>query len=210
MIIVGAKGFAKELLQVIDDNGELSPDLCFYDDLSRDLPDLLYNKFRVINSFIELEQYFLRNSPDFLLGVGGPGVRFDLCEKVRKIGGRLTSLVSKTASIGHFGTILRDGLCIMRNAIIENDVLIDEGCLVHNNSIISHDVHLGRYCEVSPGAKLLGRDTIGDFCHIGCNAVVLPNINIGKNVRVGAGAVVTKDVPDDKTVVGIPAKELFC
>jgi len=35
---------------------------------------------------------------------------------------------------------------------------------------------------------------------------VLPGINIGKKSVVGAGAVVTRDVPDDVTVIGIPAK----
>ena len=84
-------------------------------------------------------------------------------------GGNVTSIVSKTASIGHFGTVLGEGLCVMRNTIIENDVQIGEGSLIHNGSIISHDAHIGRFCEISPGAKILGRDMIGDLCHIGGN-----------------------------------------
>lgn len=208
MIIIGAKGFAKELLQVLDDNVELKKDLSFFDDISSDLPDLLYGRFKIVRSWDELRRFFLSNSPEFVLGVGGPAIRQDLSKRVCDAGGRLTAVISKTASIGRFGTHLGEGLCIMRNTIIENDVQVGDGCLIHNNSLISHDVKLGKYCEISPGVKLLGRDTIGDFCHIGSNAVVLPNIKIGHNVKVGAGAVVTKDVPDNMTVVGIPAKEL--
>lgn len=208
MIILGAKGFAKELLQVLDNNGELEQDLYFFDNLSIDLPEKLFDRFAIVRSFDELESFFLSHSPEFALGIGGPILRKNLCEKACQLGGKLTSVISKTASIGRFGTLLGEGLCIMHNTIIENDVYIGDGCLIHNNSLISHDVRMGKYCEISPGANLLGRDVIGDFCHIGGNAIVLPNIKVGNHVRVGAGAVVTKDVPDHTTVVGIPAKAI--
>jgi acetyltransferase-like isoleucine patch superfamily enzyme len=45
-----------------------------------------------------------------------------------------------------------------------------------------------------------------DDCWIGAGAIILPGVKIGKMAIVGAGAVVTKDVPDNTTVVGIPAK----
>jgi acetyltransferase-like isoleucine patch superfamily enzyme len=38
--------------------------------------------------------------------------------------------------------------------------------------------------------------------------VILPGVTIGSNVMVGAGSVVAKSVPDNKTVVGNPAKEV--
>jgi len=208
MVIIGAKGFAKELLQVLADNDELNEHLCFFDDISDDLPDLLYGRFRIIRSFDELQQFFLDHSPEFALGIGGPELRHELSRKALLVGGHLTSIISKTSSIGQFGTFLGKGLSIMRNTIIENDVEIGNGSLIHNGSIISHDVQVGLFCEISPSVKLLGRDKIGDLCHIGCNAVILPDIKIGNNVIIGAGAVVTKNVPDNTTVVGMPARPI--
>lgn len=41
---------------------------------------------------------------------------------------------------------------------------------------------------------------------IGSGARVLGPIKIGNNVKIGASAVVLKDVKDNVTVVGIPAK----
>ena len=41
---------------------------------------------------------------------------------------------------------------------------------------------------------------------VGANAVVLGGVHIGNNVKIGAGAVVTKDIPDNCTVVGNPAR----
>lgn len=205
MIIIGAKGFAKELLQVLDDNGDLNETICFFDDISQDLPVMLYDRFRIIHSVEELKGFFLDNPTDFALGIGGPLIRYDLYKKIVGIGGKLMSIISNSASIGHFGTVLEEGLSIMKNTIIENDVFVGEGSLVHNGSILSHDVKVGKYCEISPGVKLLGKVEVGNFSHIGSNAVVLPNILIGSYVKVGAGAVVTRNVPNYSTVVGVPA-----
>ncbi len=208
MIIIGAKGFAKELLQILDDNGTLENSLHFYDDISNDLPDLLYGKYLILRSPEQLKEFFHDHSTDFILGIGGPAIRCDLSQKALMLGGKLTSIVSRRALISRFAALLEDGLCIMQNAIIENDTKICEGSLIHNNVMISHGVQVGKYCEVSPGAKLLGNVTVGEMCLIGSNAVILPNLSIGNNVRVGAGAVVTKNILDDKTVTGIPAREI--
>lgn len=41
---------------------------------------------------------------------------------------------------------------------------------------------------------------------VGAGANILPNVIIGENCIIGAGAVVTKNIPDRKVVMGIPAK----
>ena len=41
---------------------------------------------------------------------------------------------------------------------------------------------------------------------VGANAIILPNVEIGENAIVAAGSIVTRDVPDNTTVAGIPAK----
>ncbi|MCA1979157.1 MAG: serine O-acetyltransferase, partial [Thiobacillus sp.] len=43
---------------------------------------------------------------------------------------------------------------------------------------------------------------------VGAGAKILGPITIGANARVGSNAVVVKDVPDDATAVGIPARIL--
>lgn len=48
--------------------------------------------------------------------------------------------------------------------------------------------------------------TLGNNVVVGAGAKVLGNIRIGNNVKVGAGSVVIHSVPDNCTVVGIPAE----
>jgi serine O-acetyltransferase len=46
----------------------------------------------------------------------------------------------------------------------------------------------------------------GNNVDIGTGAKIIGDIKIGNNVKIGANAVVTKNIPDNCTVVGIPAK----
>ena len=50
--------------------------------------------------------------------------------------------------------------------------------------------------------------TIGNNVLIGTGASILGNIKIGNNCKIGAGAVVLKDIPDNVTAVGVPAKQI--
>jgi bifunctional UDP-N-acetylglucosamine pyrophosphorylase/glucosamine-1-phosphate N-acetyltransferase len=47
---------------------------------------------------------------------------------------------------------------------------------------------------------------IGDGAFIGSDSVLVAPVTVGKRARTGAGSVVTRDVPDDTTVLGVPAR----
>jgi serine O-acetyltransferase len=86
--------------------------------------------------------------------------------------------------IGHFGQIF-----------IYSEAEIGE------NASIGQGVTIG---TLGLGKK--GAPRIGSNVFVGAGAKVLGNIVIGNNVRIGANAVVIKDVPNEATVVGIPAE----
>ena len=81
-------------------------------------------------------------------------------------------------------------------------VVIGETAEVGENVTIYQDVTLG-----GTGTQRGKRHpTIGDNVVIGAGAKVLGNITIGSNVKIGAGSVVIHPVPDNSTVVGVPAE----
>lgn len=204
MLIVGAKGFAKELLQYFHNNN-YTEDLCFFDNVSEDIPNLLYNKYPVIKTFDEVREFFQKNS-HFVLGVGNPRARFNLSKKMIEMGGQMTSVISNSVEIGTYGVRIGVGTTIMSGTIITNDIQIGNGTLINLNCTIGHDSIIGVYCELSPGVHVSGHVTIDDFTSIGTGAVIIPNITIGKNCIIGAGSVVNKNIPDNSVAVGVPAK----
>ena len=83
------------------------------------------------------------------------------------------------------------GVVVGETAIIEDDVLIYQGVTLGG---VSLEKDIKRHPTIKSGAV------------ISAGAKVLGNITIGKNAKVGANSVVIKDVPDNSTAVGIPAR----
>lgn len=205
MLIIGAKGFAKEILEVLHQL-KRTKNIVFYDDVNLDIEDSLYNKFPILKSEFEVTEYFKTNDRDFTVGIGNPLQRETLYKKFTNLGGKLTSVVSPHAYVGYFDNTIGEGCNIMTGAILTSSILIGKGVLINLSCTIGHDCKVGDFVELSPGVKISGNCTIGNLTSIGTNATILPRINIGSNVIIGAGAVVTKDIPDNSVAVGIPAK----
>lgn len=207
MLIIGAKGFAKEVLEVLHQLNQLDH-LVFYDDVSTDVPDVLYGRFPVLRTIEEASAYFKTVDNRYTIGIGNPVLRKKLADQFEAIGGVFTSTISPLAQIGHYGNIIKNGTNIMSGAIVSNNVKIGAGCIIYFQTIITHDCVIEDFVEISPGATLLGRCIIGSYTQIGSNATILPNVTIGQNVIVGAGSVVSRDVPDNSLVLGVPAKKI--
>ncbi len=205
MLIVGAKGFAKEVLEVMHENNQLQ-NLVFYDDVNLDAPDLLFNTFRVLKNTKAAIHYFKTVDNRFTIGIGDPVLRKKMYNTFTALGGELTTIMSPRATVGSYDVVIGTGSVVLPQAILSNSVSIGMGCIVYYSSIITHDCVIGDFVEISPNAILLGRSSVGSYSRIGANATVLPDIKIGQNVIVGAGAIVTKDVPDHCVVVGNPAR----
>ena len=204
MIIAGAGGFAKEVYEILNQQG-LSSQTAVYVDIPLDEVRFLPG-VKIISSPDELTDYFAKNTNHCIVGIGNPEKRFLFTERLQKLGAKFKSVISQNADIGSIDVQIGEGTAILSGARISNSVNIGQGGIVYYNAIVTHDCNVGKFVEISPGATVLGKVTVGDFCQLGANCTILPGITIGKNVTIGAGAVVTKDIPDNAVVAGVPAK----
>ncbi len=205
MIVAGAKGLAKELLEIMAQIDALD-NLYFFDNVSDNVPAALINRFRILRTLGEAKEIFdSLGDRSFALGLGNPVFRYKMFVEFQRIGGELTSVISPRTDIGKFEVAIAPGCCILPGVVITSHVTLGRGCLLNPHVTISHDSVVGNFVEASPGVRVTGNCQIGDYCSLGSNAVILPKVKLGRNVVVGAGAIVTRDVPDNSLVVGVPA-----
>jgi sugar O-acyltransferase (sialic acid O-acetyltransferase NeuD family) len=114
--------------------------------------------------------------------------------------------IHPSAVIDASATIAEQGVMIAANATINPLASIATGAICNTGCIIEHECVVGEFAHIGPGAVLCGNVKIGAGSFVGANAVIRQGITIGNNAMIGAGAVVVKDVPDNVTVMGIPAK----
>ncbi len=110
--------------------------------------------------------------------------------------------------ISHLGRFF-SGIEIHPGAKIGKNLFIDHGLGV----VIGETAEVGDNVTLYQGVTLGGTSLQDDKRHptlknnviVGAGAKILGPIEIGENVLVGSNSVVVKPVPDNTTVVGIPA-----
>ena len=122
----------------------------------------------------------------------------------------LARIISQTIRF-FTGIEIHPGAKIGKNLFIDHGmgVVIGETSEIGNDVTIYHAVTLGGSSPSIDSERQRHEKrhpTIGDGVVIGSGAQIIGPIKIGNNARIAANAVVVKDVPENATMVGIPAK----
>jgi serine O-acetyltransferase len=109
------------------------------------------------------------------------------------------------------GIEIHPGAKIGRNLFIDHGmgVVIGETTEIGDDVTIYHAVTLGGSSpsiDTERQRHEKRHPTIGDGVVIGSGAQIIGPVKIGKSSRIAANAVVVKDVPENATMVGIPAR----
>lgn len=85
---------------------------------------------------------------------------------------------------------------------------IGPGLVVHTPyGVFVGATRIGKNCYLQHGVVIAyGTKRIGDNVYFGPGAKVIGNVTIGNNVIVVANSLVVGNVPDDTTVMGVPAR----
>jgi len=191
-IIFGAGGHAKSVADVILFN-ESEIDIIFINKNAH--PNEILLGFPVV------DDYNVTNE-DVFVAIGDNKIRRNICEKYYK---NLISVISKRAYVGR-DVSLGKGVFVAHNAHIGILSAINDFSVINTNASIDHECKVGLASTIAPGAVLCGKVTIGDNSWIGANASVKENISIVDNVIIGMGSIVIKDIDEEGTYVGCPAK----
>jgi UDP-3-O-[3-hydroxymyristoyl] glucosamine N-acyltransferase len=132
--------------------------------------------------------------------IGTTGLGFERDENLNPI--RIPHLggvvIGNDVEVGSCVTIARGTI---DNTCIDNMVKIDD------HVFIAHNVLIGARSILVAGCEVSGSVQIGEDCWIGPLSTIRDGVIVGRKSIVGMGAVVTKNVGDNKTVAGNPARQ---
>ena len=99
---------------------------------------------------------------------------------------------------------------------VQHSCVIGDYVSLHSNVFLGEETVIKDFVWIFPGVTItndptppsnnLKPVTVEQYAVISARAVLLPGIVVGKNSLIGAGSVVTKDVPDEKVVIGSPGR----
>lgn len=207
LVIIGAGGFGREIFWLIDRINQNN--ICwqvkgFFDDAITKGEAI--NQIPVLGKIEDLRQY--REKTGVVCAIGSAVVRKRIIQDLKKnpllyfpnlIDPSIWS--SKDLKIGE-GNIICAGTILTTNITLGNFNIINLSCT------IGHDVIIEDFVTVYPGVNLSGNVKIGAESELGTGAKIIQGKKIRSKVIVGAGAVVVKDLTEQGTYIGVPAKKL--
>ena len=200
LLLIGAGGHANSCIDVIEQEGKFEIAGLV------GLPNQQGTKhfgYEVIGTDSELEMLFMQFK-FALITVGqieSAKVRIRLYERIKAIGFKVPSIISKSAYISKHA-IISDGTIIMHNAIVNSGAHIGENCIINTSSLIEHDVIVSNHCHISTGVTINGGVRIGSNTFIGSRSLIRENLSIGDNCVIGMGTILLNNMLNESRIIG--------
>jgi sugar O-acyltransferase (sialic acid O-acetyltransferase NeuD family) len=218
IVVVGAGGFGREIIDVIDAVNDAGPRPCLdlvgvLDDRPsevnlRRLADRSVEYLGTLDEFLDTDV-----RPDeerdlgFVIGVGNPSARRQIAHRLEASGLLALTVIHPSVTVGA-NTTIGGGSVLCAGARLTTNVTVGQHVHINLNATVGHDATIEDYVSVNPLASISGDCVLGQESLIGVAGVVLQGLTVGRGAVVGGAACAVKDVASFTTVVGVPARPL--
>lgn len=204
--IIGAGGFAREILTLINDINRQNPKYDFVGFVDEEKSQTIHG-YPVIGNDDEVNK--TKEPLSVVFAVGEPNLK----ERIRN---KYTNPLISFPTLIHPSVLIADpdsisigkGCIICAGCIITTDVELHNFVTLNLQCTVGHDTVISDYSSFMPSVNISGEVKVDRNVYVGTGAKIINQVEIGEHTIVGAGAVVAKSLPAKCTAVGVPAKPI--
>ncbi len=199
--IYGAGATAQELYEMIQSMGTEWNQIVFMDDTQ---PAGTFLGCKRV-PFVQFARDYSYTDAKIVIAVGEPSVRAKMYACVKEHGYQLASIIHPTCILSKSAKV-SDGCIVKMHTVISSNAYLAENVYVQSYAVIGHDVVIGQNSMLSGGSFIAGHCTLGENNFLGVHSCIREGVVIGDRVIVAMMAAVMKDIGNDCTVSGNPAR----
>ena len=205
LIIVGASGFGREVVQWVEDINAVAPEWDIFGFLD-DNPNALEGyrcDYQIIGS---IKDWQPKEDEFFACAIAIPNVKYSVVTSLLERGAKFATLIHPTALVNKYCQI-GEGVVMTPRSSATADTKIGNFVSVLGSGI-GHDASVGDFSTLSGRCSINGHVQVGKMVYIACGVSVAPSKKIGDGAYVGIGSVVISNVKAGTKVFGNPAKRV--
>ncbi len=208
IVIIGAGDFGKEIVWLIEEINKANPTyviIGFLDDDEKKVGKMM-NGYQCVGTTKALPELIRTQNVCAVIAMQDSDSRKRIAEMIPWFDNWET-LIHPSANIADTSE-LGKGCVVCAGSNISVNTILGKHCILNLTVTMGHDCEVGDFVSIMSGAVVSGHVVLGERSYLGSNSTILPSMKVGKHAKVGAGSVVIRNVKDEVTVMGVPAKIL--
>lgn len=205
--IYGAGGFGREVQSLIDHINNVSNEwnfIGYFDDNPKKHGERV-NGYEVLGGISILNE--IKTELYVVFAIAEPKIKKRIIERVCNANIKYPILKHPTVIIGNYlYNEIGEGTILCANVVSTVNIKIGKHVILNLSCTVGHDTIIGDYCSFMPTVNISGEVVIEDEVYVGTGAKIINKLRIGKKTIIGSGSVVVRDLPENCTAVGVPAK----
>lgn len=146
-------------------------------------------------------------APRFIIAVADPVKKKRLAKLLEARGWQAETWIHDSAVVG-LNAKVGAGTIVGPFCRVSTDCVVGEHVLINGGSGVGHDATVGDYSSLLGSVSINGSAAVGEGVLLGAGSSVYPGKRVGNYAKIGLGSVVLRNVPDNATMFGNPARRI--
>lgn len=206
LLIIGAGGFALEVIDLIESINSINQTYDIIGLLDDNRKGLVLDKYNILGEISDYKEY---SNHSIIIAIANPNIRQAIYSKIVTDKFKMPNLIHPNTEISKYTDFEQNSAIIVNYATqISAKVKIEKAVIIDSKSYIGHETIIKPFVTIYPGVNISGKNVINERSEIGLGSNIIQGLSVGSNTIIGAGSTVINNIDDNMIAVGTPCKPI--